>query len=285
MALPSPPAGPLSGCRVLVTRSADRADELCARLEALGAEAIRLPAIRIVPLSPAPLDEALEHLDGYDWLVFTSRNAVHRFLDIVDRSDRGSVRPGRAALVRSVLASGGGGPRVAAVGSATRDLLFECGIIVDTVPRRHTGADLVIAMGVQPGQRVLLPRAKDGRPEIVDGLRARGALVDDIPVYETRRAEPQATALAALAAADRLDAVVFTSPSAVGNTLAMLGDAASDRLSDLIRQAVVACIGPSTAVAATDAGLDVAVQPERFTIEDLVSALAIHMMYKGARVV
>lgn len=243
---------PLQKRRIVVTRSPEQAGAMCAQLAALGATCIRFPAIDFTPLPAPELDAALAQPGRYAWLIFTSGNAVRFFLERVAGSQWQAVRDR---------------PRIAAVGSATQKRLAANGIPVDFVPDEFTGEQLAWGLGEVAGRRILLPRARIGRPEIVDLLRQRGALVDDIPLYDTVTAVPTPAALAELQKG--VDVLTFTSPSSVRNFLQILEVAGQPR-----PPALVACIGPSTAAEAEQSGLSVEIVPESYTIEDLVTAVA-----------
>ena len=215
---------PLNGKRIVVTRSPDQAESMCQKLEALGATAIPFPAIDFAPLPAPELNEALANLAGFDWLVFTSGNAVRFFWERLDAN--------------SLTISNDDNFRIAAVGSATNKLLAEKGLTVDFTPDEFTGEQLALGLGDLNGKKILLPRAKIGRPEIVDLLREQGAEVTDIGLYDTITAEPTPEALAELN--QGVDAVTFTSPSSVRNFLKIIEPYCN------LTNATIACIGPST---------------------------------------
>ncbi len=247
---------PLLEKRIVVTRSPDQAGELCARLEALGATCIRFPVIDFVPLPAIELDNALARLDQYTWLIFTSVNAVRFFWQRLETH--------RLPITNYQLP-------IAAVGSATQQALAEKGVSVDFVPDEFTGEQLVLGLGDVAGQRILLPRAKMGRPEIVNLLRERGAMVDDIALYETVTAVPTPEALAEMEKGAEI--LTFTSPSSVRNFVNITRHAMfpKHRMSPII-----AVIGPSTAVEAEQCGLSVDIMPDEYTIEGLVTAVVEH---------
>jgi uroporphyrinogen III methyltransferase/synthase len=168
-------ARPLFGRRVLVTRPRDQAAELVDRLAALGAEAIEAPVIRIVPPEDrTPLFEAATSPDAFDWIVFTSVNAVDAFMHALLEGDRD---------VRALK-----GPRLCAVGPGTAERLARYGIKVDLVPAEFRAEGIVREMasvGAIPGGRVLLPRADIGREVVAQELRDAGALVTDVIAYRT----------------------------------------------------------------------------------------------------
>lgn len=251
--LPELPARlPLSGRRIVVTRSRAQAGAFCQRLSDLGAEPIAIPTIAFAPLPNERLDAALRQLDQYNWLIFTSANAVDFFCQVVS----GDLPAGL---------------RVAASGSATASKLQERGITPDFVPAEFVGEKLAAGLGDLRGQRVLLPRARLGRPEIVAQLQAQGAVVDDIPLYDTVAAAAEAVALERLRAG--VDAITFASPSSVHNFVQMLDEAHLDGAHRQLDQAFIVCIGPITAAAARECGFAVHAVPGEYTIDGLTAAL------------
>lgn len=264
-------ARPLFGRRVLITRPRDQAAELSDRLTALGAEAILAPMIRILPADdPAPLQRVVEDPSIFDWIVFTSVNAVDAFMKAVLERHRD---------LRALK-----GPRLCTVGTATANRLAEYRIAVDVIPEEFR-ADAVVGtlarFGPLDGARVLLPRSDIGREVIAEQLRAAGVLVTDVVAYRTvledtqREEDPD---IYGMLLEGRIDVVTFTSASAVRNFIKVYG---SDPVADLLRRTTVAAIGPVTAEAARQFGIEVTVQPATYTIAGLVEAIAAH--YAAAR--
>lgn len=247
---------PLAGKRVLVTRSRQQAADFASRLREVGAVPVVFPVIAFESLPTQPLVNALGKVHTYDWLIFTSVNAVDFFM---------------AAYRQQQL------PHVAAVGSATLTKLEEEGIQVDFVPDIFTGKELARGLGDLDGQRILLPRARIGRPEIVDELRAQGADVEEIALYDTVPTPPSEETIMELEKG--VDVITFTSPSSVRN---FLGHAGNKAVSSLLRSAVIACIGPSTAEEAEANGLAVAVIPDEYTIGGLIKGIEEHYAQPGA---
>jgi len=264
--IPSPqspvsnPQPPLSGKRILVTRSPEQAQDFADKLAALGAEPVVFPVIQFQPL-PADLPDPAD----YDWLIFTSANAVDFFFERLEIRDWGLETTDSLQSPVSSL------PKVAAVGSATAVKLSSLGVAVDFMPDEFTGEQLAQGLGDLTGQRVLLPRAKIGRPEIVNLLRAQGAAVDDVALYDTVTAVPTPAALAELEKG--VDAITFTSPSSVRNFLQTVESRPDRFLKSVRSNVVIACIGPVTAQQARDLGLTVHVTPEDYTIDGLIEAL------------
>ncbi len=242
---------PLAGKRIVVTRSREQAGALAAKLAELGAEPVRFPVIQFQRLPTRALDAALADLTAYDWLLFTSVNAVDYFFQRVDELDEEFELP-----------------PVAASGSATAARLAARGVDVSFIPDEFVGEALVEGLGDIDGMWILLPRASIGRPEIAEMLRERGALVEDIALYDTVTAVPSPDALQNLGRG--FDALTFTSPSSVRNYLKI---ARAYDLNAFPEGVVVASIGPITTDELTKQGVTTAVQPAEYTIDGLVAAL------------
>jgi len=244
---------PLREKRIIVTRSPEQAAEFAGRLAALGAEPLLFPVIDFEATPAAQVLPAIRALAGYDWLLFTSANAVRFFFALYD------------GLVEQPSL-----PRVAAVGEATAAKLAERGIAVDFMPAEFSGEALAAGLDDMSGRRVLLPRARIGRPQIVTLLREQGAAVDDIPLYDTVRAVPSAAALAELRRG--VDIVTFTSPSSVRNFYALLEAAGIDPGAYLAVVKTV-CIGPSTADQLADLGRAADLVPAEYTIGGMIEVM------------
>ncbi|MCU1452425.1 MAG: uroporphyrinogen-III synthase/uroporphyrinogen-III C-methyltransferase [Acidimicrobiales bacterium] len=249
---------PLSGRRIVVTRSRAQASELVARLRSLGASVVELPAIEVTAPSDGgrALRGALADIDRYTWLVLTSPNGVERTLaEIVD--------------LRALAAV-----RIAVVGTGTADALAKHQLVADLVPQRFVAESLVEAFPeAPPGRpRVLVAQAAAARDVVADGLRRKGWDVDVVEAYRTAPTDPSA---ADLAAAAHADAVTFTSSSTVKGFCAAAG---VDRVPP-----VVATIGPITSATARDLGLRVDVEAVEHSIDGLVQALVAHLADRPAR--
>jgi uroporphyrinogen-III synthase len=243
---------------VVVTRGKGGEDALTARLRELGAWVREIPSIAFVaPADPGPLDGALRDLARFDWAVFASATAVERTLERV------RALGGSAGALRAL--------RLAAVGPATAERLAREVREPDLVPAESTGEAMAAALAPRvAGKRVFLPRPADGRPELLEGLVAAGAEVVAVEAYRTVPAAAEAILpLAAWIEAGEVDAVAFASPSAVKAVVGGLGDRVH-----VLRRVVLAAIGPTTADALRNDGLEVAAQPARYTGADLADAIA-----------
>jgi uroporphyrinogen III methyltransferase/synthase len=257
---------PLFGKTLLVTRALGQASSLSAGLRAQGARAVELPAITFEsPEDPEALDAAIHDLPGFDWLVFTSVNGVKWFTKRVWET---------GGDIRSLA-----GPAVAAIGPATGGALEERGIRVTSIPHAYVAEDLVEDLGKRGmgGAKVLVPRAQEARPALVDGLEKLGASVREVACYRTVPAKADPSEAAGLIKSGGLDMLTFTSSSTVRHTLEALEGVVSR--ADLDR-VPVACIGPVTAETARELGLSVKVVSEEYTIAGLIDSLV--SFYSGA---
>lgn len=249
---------PLFGRRIVVTRARAQTSELCQRLEALGAEALEMPTIRVEPPADwGPLDQAIAQLHTFQWILFTSVNGVDSFFARL-------LAAGKDARAL---------PLVAAIGPATAERLRTHGIQPDCQPERFTGAELVTAItarGTLRGKRVLLPRAADVPDTVRTGLLAAGAEVREVEAYRTIvGGQADAETVHSLLAGE-VDAVTFTSSSTVRGFVEMVG---RDRLGALPPSVRLVSIGPVTTQTARELGLTVAAEAEVHTIDGLVAAV------------
>jgi uroporphyrinogen III methyltransferase/synthase len=257
---------PLFGRRVLVTRASTQAEALARLLAGEGAEVVECPAIEIAPpASSAPLDDAVDNLERYHWIVFTSVNGVERFFARLGE---------RSGDVRRL-----GGAQIAAIGPETASALRRRHLRPDLVPASYRAEDLLAALAAHSleGRRVLLPRAAGARAILPEELRARGAIVDEVVSYRSIKPESSRELLrAALADVRPLDCVTFTSSSTVTHFLELIDDVGGKAGRERLSASVVACIGPITAATAREAGLRVDVVPAEYTIPALARAVVEH---------
>jgi uroporphyrinogen-III synthase/uroporphyrinogen III methyltransferase/synthase len=238
----------LSGCRVVVTRPEEQASELAEPLRTLGAQVRVRPLVGIAPpADPSALRAALDSLVSFQWVAFTSANAV------------------RACA--ATAAPGAQWPRVACVGAGTARAAAAAGIPVSLVPTAFSGAALARALVREQslaGVRVLWPRASGAREAFAALLREAGAELTEVECYRTLPDPGAAAALAAELRAGPADVVLFTSPSAIR---------AWQAGAEQPPAAAVAVIGGVTGDAATRAGWQVAVRPVEQSIAGLVAAV------------
>lgn len=252
---------PLFGTRILVTRTRDQSSELVALLEEYGARCIEGSTISLVPPdSWEELDRALENVSRYDWLLFTSINAIKYFFMRLHAKDMDS---------RDL-----NGPKIAVVGTTTAEVLLKYGIQADLLPREFTGeglAESLLELGVE-GKKFLLPRALKAREVLPDKLRETGCEVDIIPVYQNVQPEDTEDIRKELEKGN-IDVITFTSSSTVVNFMNMMNFRDEQEQKRLLENVKIAVIGPITAKTAVKHGLKIDMQPEKYTIPDMVDCI------------
>jgi uroporphyrinogen III methyltransferase/synthase len=246
---------PLFGKRVVVTRATQQAPALSEKLRELGADVIEMPATQIARLDLAPLRAAIDRIGEYDWLIFTSQNAVSIFWEQL---------LGRGRDARALA-----GLKIAAVGPATAGALLEHGITVDVIPRRFVAEGLLEIMRDRDdvaGKRVLYVTAEGARDVLPAGLGEIGA---ELTVIEAYRSIPDGAGVETLARAieaGNVDLATFTSASAVTGYVDAVGE-------ELALRVPAASIGPQTSEALREAGIEVKAEARESTIDGLVSVV------------
>lgn len=257
---------PLFGRRIVVTRSPEQAPELVDALEVLGAQALQAPTFRIAPPEdPEAVDRAAASVDEYDWVVFESASAVTRFLGALTRGPRDLRALGRVHLC--------------AIGPSTADRLTSAGIRPDVVvpeagPERI--GDAITAFSSVSGQRVLVVRPDHMRGALIADLERLGASVTDLVAYRTAPASPDSPGAQELyrrLLEGHIDAVTFTSPTALRRFAVLIGE---EQAADLLNTTTVVTIGPVTAAAAAEMGVRAPIVARTYTVTGLVDALVAH---------
>lgn len=241
----------LRGLRVVVTRAVHQAEELAAPLRELGAEVLLLPTIAIAPPEdPGPLEQAAAACDRYDWIVFTSANAVEAF----------------AAAIPPELAFKA---RIATIGEATRSAVERRGWKVTLTPEKYVAESLVTAFAEHDlhDHRVLIPSAAVTRDVIPAELRKLGAVVQTVEAYRNVVPPGASAQVEEILREPFPDWVLFASSSAVTNLVELAGVERVNRMR-------VATIGPVTTATAHQLGVAVTVEAVPHDAAGLVAALA-----------
>lgn len=250
---------PLAGKRIVVTRARAQAGDLAAMIEQLGGEVVEFPTIEIKPpASFVALDAALENLENYDWLMFTSVNSVEPFLGRLKHA-------GKNVADLAHL-------KIAAIGSETAKRLEAAGFSVSLVPARYQAEGILESLDAAEmyGKRVLIPRAAKARDVLPDTLRQWGAGVDVVEAYRTEAPNIDIATLKGRFQCGEIDVVTFTSSSTVTHFVQLFGDGA---LASLVKNTAIACIGPITAKTVEEARGKVAILAREFTMLGLVTAI------------
>jgi uroporphyrinogen III methyltransferase / synthase len=246
---------PLSGKRIVVTRTRNQAGALTSQLRALGADVFELPTIRIKP--PTDLREFAELVQDahqYDWIVFTSSNGVDAFFQIFYKLYDDAREIGAA--------------KIAAIGPATAQRVRDFHLHVDLQPEEFVAESIVREFQKQGGVenlRILLARAEKARDVLPRELSKLGAIVDEAYAYRTVLETRDVTGARRRLLEEGADLITFTSSSTVENFLAL-------RL-PWPKGMQIASIGPVTSKTATDHGLKIDIEARRHDIEGLVEAI------------
>ena len=249
---------PLFGKRIVVTRARAQASGFAELLESYGAHTIQFPTIEIQPILDNPaLDEAIAHLGDYDWVIFTSVNAVEIFYSRLREN---------GADVRSF-----GKAQICAVGPKTVEALNAIGLCADFVPTQSRGLAIADEMENLAGKRVLLPCTKIAPKDLPTALHEKCAVVHTIPIYDTVKSEGKGRGVLEKKIINgEIDMVTFTSSSTVTNFVGMFESSATKLLLSKVK---IAVIGPSTAEAVKQYGLTVDVMPNTASVEALAQKI------------
>jgi uroporphyrinogen III methyltransferase / synthase len=240
---------PLTGRTVLITRPAHLSYKTADAFAAQGAQVFIYPLIELKEL-PFSLD-----VSGYDMIIFTSQNAVPLFF--------------KSLAEKGLDARSLAGKEIICIGPKTRDALSASGIRADKMAEEFRAEGIMELFEDRniKGVKICLPRAKDARPFLADELRSRGALVDEIFVYETAMPE-NADGRIFLSLAEKCDTIVFTSPSGARNAVLLAGDKI-----DIIRGKTLVAIGPVTAGAMEKLGIPASQYAKEYTDKGIIELM------------
>jgi len=260
---------PLFGKKVLITRSQEQASYFSELLIEQGAEPVECATIEVIPPEDwAPLDRAIGDLKKYQWLIFTSVNGVRFFLERLRALDHD------LRILKGI--------RLCAIGPATAAELQRIGITPDFMPAEYQAEAIVKGLGQKKlkGSRILIPRAQVAREVLPRELTRLGAKVDVAPVYQTIRPDHDLGRIKSLLRDGEIDVATFTSSSTVKNFVDMLG---RKEVPSLLKNVVVACIGPITAETAKAYGIQPRITPKAFTIPALTDAIVDYFKKRSSK--
>jgi uroporphyrinogen III methyltransferase/synthase len=248
---------PLFGKGVVITRPIEQAHDFIELLAANGARPIHFPTCKIEPpLYWTGLDGAIDNIEMYSWIIFTSANGVRFFLRRLREKGR-DVRD-----LKNI--------RICSIGPATAAMLNKMGIHVEMVPNEYISEGVIKSFsGIDVrGKKILLPRAEIARDVIPEELGKMGASVDAVTAYRTVQSGAKKVELQAHLDKGQVDVITFTSPSTVANFVYIMGK--DFKIPEKVK---VACIGPVTAAAAKKNGFKIDIMQNEYTIPGLVAAM------------
>ncbi|MBC2714712.1 MAG: uroporphyrinogen-III C-methyltransferase [Desulfobacteraceae bacterium] len=250
---------PLFGKKIVVTRARAQASDMILQLTELGAQCLEYPVIKIVPPENySAIDAAIENLDAYDWIIFTSVNGVEFFFKRLCQKGKDA---------RSL-----GNLKTACIGPVTADQLKAYGINTDILPESYRAESIITAFKDETisGKRMLLPRAAEARPILPEELSRMGAKIDEIAAYHTVNDTENTDQLIRQLEQGDIDLITFTSSSTVTNFKKLIPH---DRFESLLKDTTIASIGPITTETAGKNGFTVHVEAESYTIAGLCEAI------------
>lgn len=250
---------PLSGKNIVVTRSQQQAGEFSRLLEEQGARVIEFPTIEIVPaLSYQDLDNAIDEIKKYDWIIFTSSNGVKYFFERVRKKgyDIGFLK----------------GAKICAIGTGTAKAVEDLRIKIDFVPKEYRAEGIIEGLSKEEikGKNILIPRAEVAREILPDKLEEMGANVNVVTAYRTVKADSGLNKIKPLLENKEIDVITFTSFSTADGFINLFQQ---DELKDLMRGVSIASIGPITSNRIEKAGLKVKISPSEHTTIKLLEEI------------
>lgn len=246
--------GALDGKRILITRPLDGAEEMAKYIKEKGGEPVLLPAIELRRIRNFKIEKAIKNIKKYDWLIFTSANAVEIFFEILSE---------KRMDVRELF-----GIKIGVIGEKTAESLTKRGIFPDLIPKKFVAESIIEEFRKidVKGKRFLIPRAEVAREILPEELKNMGANVEVLPTYRT--VKPKGLRKRILKELMRgVDMVVFTSSSTVKNFMEI-------KEVRKILKVPIAVIGPITAETLMKYGFKPSVIPNKYTAESLVKEIA-----------
>jgi uroporphyrinogen-III synthase len=246
---------------IVVTRGEEQAQAMLATIESLGGTAVWFPTVKISPIRDrSECESVARNLDEYDWIVFTSANAVRFFEEMTKRLSRDKADC-----------------RVVAVGKKTAEELEQRGVSVDIIPATFSARGVLESLEDSDvhKKRFLLPLSNIARDELREGLEAKGGKVKRIEVYRTDpNHEINGNSMQQMIERDEVDCLTFCSPSAFRFFTEIVGAKAVSRI--IKRKIAVGAIGPTTSRAIEEAGIENIIMPRKSDVEELISAIVLY---------
>ncbi|MCM3692231.1 uroporphyrinogen-III synthase [Neobacillus niacini] len=240
--------------KVLVPRGAGQAKSFSQLVEKYGGISIEIPLIAFRPIElTEQLQHAMNEIDTYDWIVFTSNVTVETFFSFYKKEENKTF------------------PRIAVIGKKTEEVLQEKGFKAEFVPSAYVTevfTEEFLPM-VPSGSKVLIPKGNLAREYISTSLSNHGATVDEIVIYETYMPDDSRDKLAKMLTEDEIDILMFTSPSTVNHFMSVVKEY---QLESHIERCVISCIGPITEKKLRAFGLPVHVSPIEYTVKEMVES-------------
>jgi len=252
---------PLEGSKILLTRSRDQAEEMCKKLEKLGAGVVEFPTIRIVPpKNYSQLDKAIVKIEDYDWIIFTSQNAIDFFFN------RFKTKNKNFKVLKKI--------KIGVIGPATAKRVKNYGLKIALLPKKYTTEGIVKEFQrMMPkkdefsGLNILLPRADIATPLLPEGLNKLGARVTQVVAYRTVKEKNPSRVVKKMLKNGKIDFVTFTSSSTVRNFFNLV------KRKDIHPKIKFVSIGPVTTKTAKELGLKIDLEAKEHTVDGLIKVI------------
>ncbi|MDP4084534.1 MAG: uroporphyrinogen-III synthase [Bacillota bacterium] len=251
---------PLCGKKILVPRGEKEAQSFSQLIEKYRGIPIEIPLIAFRPKRmDAQLEECLNLIQMYDWIIFTSKVTVETLFSFIDME----------ALFPTT--------KIAVIGKKTEKVLQEMGLEVAFSPTKYVAETFVeeFLPYVEKGMKVFIPKGNLAREYIGDCLKSGGAEVNEAVVYETYMPEESKTKLANMMAKRELDILMFTSPSTVDHFMSVIKDLG---LESSLQSCLISCIGPVTENKIKSYGLTVHAAPLVYTVEEMIKSMSTYLL-------
>lgn len=247
------PVHPLQDKTVMIPRGKAHAKSFSELVAKFGGIPVEIPLIAFRPAAAtAYLDDLIDHLHTYDWIIFTSNVTVETFFSFIKKSVKL--------------------PKIAVIGDKTRQVLEDRGITVEFTPGHYVAEEFVeeFHSQIRKGTRIFIPKGNLARDYIASSLKKHGALVDEAVIYETYMPDDSRDKLIQMLSSGSLDILTFTSPSTIDHFMEIVE---RHQLHEQLKHCIVACIGPVSLRKAEDWGITVHAVPEKYTVEEMLNSI------------
>jgi uroporphyrinogen-III synthase len=241
--------------KVLVPRGKKEAKPFSHLLESFGGIPIEIPLLAFRPVElNDKLQQLLEKLHTYDWIIFTSKVTVETLVSLIGPNKLSSL------------------PKIAVIGKKTEEVLRAKGLDAEFFPSRFVAETFVeeFLPYIRRGMKICIPKGNLAREYISDSLKKAGAIVDEAIVYETYMPEESHEQLAKMIAEDQLDILMFTSPSTVDHFMSVVEEY---QLKKHLETCLIGCIGPMTENKLRSYGLTVHASPKVYTVAEMINSM------------
>lgn len=256
---------PLKGMKVLIPRGKRQAKSFSELVKGYGGVPVEIPLIAFRPVETSnALIDVSSRLHSFDWLIFTSNVAVETFLSFVDISNQKAL------------------PKIAVIGERTESFVNSKGLHAEFIPKEYVAEGFVqeFLPFVEQGMKILIPKGNLARDYICSALSEKGAIVEEVIVYETFFPDESRKLLKEKLAAGELDILTFTSPSTIDHLMSVVKE---NNLHSSIEHCIIGCIGPISKEKARRYGLTVHAAPQVYTVHNMLKSIIAYIenKYRG----